>query len=149
MTREKLTNGNKWCHIYTDTDGVVNYHDTERNETYRVIPDKSALGFHLEYHRDGELKARNSISFAEMKSIARLAGSNHLLNQLAGGENVNIGNQKKEQKKEADEIVKSIADDIAKSTSKVGDTNETYEKRKEQAGEMLFNLCEMYRIAHS
>jgi hypothetical protein len=66
-----------------------------------------------------------------------------------GGENVNIGNQKKEQKKEADEIVKSIADDIAKSTSKVGDTNETYEKRKEQAGEMLFNLCEMYRIAHS
>jgi hypothetical protein len=86
MTREKLTNGNKWCHIYTDTDGIVNYHDTERNETYRVIPDRSALGFHLEYHKDGELKARNSISFAEMKSIASLAGSNHLLRSLVGSE---------------------------------------------------------------
>jgi hypothetical protein len=147
MTREKLTNGNKWCHIYTDTDGVVNYHDTERNETYRVIPDKSALGFHLEYHKDGELKARNSISFAEMKSIASLAGSNHLLNQLVGGEKLN--NVKKEQTKEVDDKIKSIADDITNSTSKVGDTNETYDKRKKQAEEMLFNLCEMYKMANS
>jgi len=56
---------------------------------------------------------------------------------------------KKEQKKEVDDKIKSIADDIAKSTSKVGDTNETYDKRKEQAEVMLFNLCEMYKIAHS
>jgi len=86
MTREKLTNGNKWCHIYTDTDGITNYHNTETNETYRVIPDKSALGFHLEYYKDAELKVRNSFSFYELKSLALLAGSNHLLNSLVGGE---------------------------------------------------------------
>jgi hypothetical protein len=56
---------------------------------------------------------------------------------------------KKEQKKEVDDKIKSIANDIAKSTSKVGDTNETYDKRKKQAEEMLFNLCEMYKMAHS
>ncbi len=86
MIREKLTNGNKWCHIYTDSDGITNYHNTETNETYRVIPDKSALGFHIEYYKDAELKARNSVSFDELKSLALLAGSNHLLNNLVGGE---------------------------------------------------------------
>ena len=52
-------------------------------------------------------------------------------------------------KKEVEEKIKSIAEDITKSTSKVGDTNETYDRRKKQAEEMLFNLCEMYKIAHS
>lgn len=56
---------------------------------------------------------------------------------------------KEQQKKEVDEQIKSIANDIAKSTSKVGDTNETYDRRKKQAEIMLFGLCEMYRIAHS
>jgi hypothetical protein len=56
---------------------------------------------------------------------------------------------KEEQKKEVDEKIKSIADDIAKSTSKVGDTNETYDKRKKQSEVMLFSLCEMYKIAYS
>lgn len=56
---------------------------------------------------------------------------------------------KEQQKKEVAEQIKSLADDIAKSTSKVGDTNETYDKRKKQAEIMLFGLCEMYRIAHS
>lgn len=56
---------------------------------------------------------------------------------------------KEQQKKEVTEQIKSIADDIAKSKSKVGDTNETYDKRKKQAEVMLFSLCEMYRIAHS
>lgn len=52
-------------------------------------------------------------------------------------------------KKEVEEVIESIANNIAKSTSKVGDTNETYDRRKKQAKEMLFNLCEMYKIAHS
>ena len=56
---------------------------------------------------------------------------------------------KEQQKKEVSEQIKSIANDIAKSTSKVGDTNETYDKRKKQAEVMLFGLCEMYKIAHS
>lgn len=85
-TREKLLNGNNWCHIYTDDDGITNYHNTKTNETYRVIPDKSAFGFYLEYFKDAELKARNSVSFDEMKCIALLAGSNHLLKNLVGGE---------------------------------------------------------------
>lgn len=86
MTRENLVNGNKWCHIYTDADGITNYHNTETNETYRVIPSKSAFGFMIEYYKDAELKARNTVSFDEMKSLALLAGSNHLLNNLVGGE---------------------------------------------------------------
>ena len=86
MIREKLTNGNRWCHIYTDADGVTNYYNTETNETYRIIPDKSVLGFHIEYYKDAKLKARNSVSFDELKSLALLAGSNHLLNNLVGGE---------------------------------------------------------------
>lgn len=45
--------------------------------------------------------------------------------------------------------IESIADDIAKSTSKVGDTNDTYDTRKKQAKLMLIGLCEMYKIAHS
>jgi hypothetical protein len=57
--------------------------------------------------------------------------------------------KKEEQQKEVNEKIKSIADDIANSTSKVGDTNETYDKRKKQAEEMLFNLCEMYKMANS
>ena len=56
---------------------------------------------------------------------------------------------KEQQKKEVKEQIESIANDIAKSTSKVGDTNETYDKRKKQAEAMLFGLCEMYRIAYS
>jgi hypothetical protein len=86
MERETLVNSNKLCRIITYTDGVVSYHDMERNETYKVIPDMSALGFHLEYHRIGESTVRNSISFAEMKSLASLAGSNHLLHNLIGSE---------------------------------------------------------------
>ncbi len=86
MKKEKLKNANKWCHIYTDDDGFTNYHNTETNETYRIIPNKSALGFYIEYFKDAELKARNSVSFDELKSLALLAGSNHLLNNLVGGE---------------------------------------------------------------
>lgn len=86
MIREKLPNANKWCHIYTDSDGITNYHNTETNETYRIIPDTSALGFYIELHKDGELKARNSISFDEMKALTLLSGSNNLLKDLIGGE---------------------------------------------------------------
>lgn len=86
MIREKLTNGNKWCHIYIDNDGITNYYNSETNETYRVIPDISMHGFYLEYHKDGKLIARNNVSFDEMKFIALLTGNNHLLNNLVGGE---------------------------------------------------------------
>jgi hypothetical protein len=87
-TREKLQNANKWCHIYTDIDGVTNIHNTETNETYRIIPETSALGVQIERHKDGELKARNTISFDEFRILSDLAGSNHLLEKLAykGGE---------------------------------------------------------------
>lgn len=87
-TREKLLNANKWCHIYIDDDGITNYHNTKTNETYRVVPDKSAFGFYLEYFKDAELKARNSFSFDELKILANLAGSNHLLKNLVGGEEI-------------------------------------------------------------
>lgn len=83
-TKEKLPNANKWCHIYTDIDGITTIHNTETNETYRIIPDTSAFGFMLEYHKDATLKARNTISFDEMKVLALLAGSNHLLKNLNG-----------------------------------------------------------------
>jgi len=83
-TREKLPNANKWCHIYTDIDGITNIHNTETNETYRIIPETSALGFQLERHKDGELKARNTISFNELRILTDLAGSNHLLQNLDG-----------------------------------------------------------------
>lgn len=56
---------------------------------------------------------------------------------------------KEQQKKEVSEKIESIANDIAESTSNVGDTNETYDKRKKQAEFMLFNLCEMYKMAYS
>jgi hypothetical protein len=93
-TREKLPNANKWCHIYTDIDGVTNIHNTETNETYRIIPETSALGFQLERHKDGELRARNTISFDELRILSDLAGSNHLLEKLAdkGGEAAEIFN---------------------------------------------------------
>lgn len=83
-TREKLPNANKWCHIYTDIDGIINIHNTETNETYRIIPDISALGFHIERYEDGELKTRNHISFDEMKILSDLAGSNYLLHNFKG-----------------------------------------------------------------
>lgn len=85
-------NANKWCHIYTDVDGITNIHNTETNETYRIIPDISFLGFQLERHKDGVLKARNHISFGEMKILTDLAGSNHLLQNLTnmGGEKNDI-----------------------------------------------------------
>jgi len=57
--------------------------------------------------------------------------------------------KKEQEKKVVEEQLKSIANDIAKLTSEVGDTNDTYDKRKKQAEEMLFNLCEMYKMAHS
>jgi len=57
--------------------------------------------------------------------------------------------KKEQEEKAAKEKIESIANDIAKSTSKVGDTNYTYNKRKKQAEEMLFALCEMYKMAHS
>lgn len=82
--RDKLPNANKWCHIYTDVDGITNIHNTETNETYRIIPDKSAFGIHIERYKDGELKARNSINFDELKILTDLAGSNHLLQKLSG-----------------------------------------------------------------
>lgn len=85
-TREKLLNANRYCHIYVDDDGITNYHDTETNETYRVISDTGALGFYLEYFKDGVLKARNSFEFKELKILANLTGSNYLLNNLIGGE---------------------------------------------------------------
>lgn len=84
--KEKLVNANKWCHIYTDDNGITNYHNTETNETYRIIPSISALGFYLEYYKDAELKASNSLSFDELKSLAKLSGSNYLLGNLVGGE---------------------------------------------------------------
>jgi hypothetical protein len=86
--RHNLPNGNKWCHIYTDKDGVTNIHNTQTNETYRIIPEASSLGFYLEYHKDAEMVARNSLSFDELKILALLAGSNHLLSNLKdkGGE---------------------------------------------------------------
>jgi hypothetical protein len=86
MNRDRLLNANKWCHIYTDSNGVTNYHNTETNETYRIIPSISALGFCIEYYKDAELKARNTISFDEMKILALLAGSNGLLKNFYGGE---------------------------------------------------------------
>ena len=82
--REKLPNANKWCHIYTDIYGVKNIHNTETNETYRITPKTSALGFQLERYKDGELKTRNTISFDELRILADLAGSNHLLQNLNG-----------------------------------------------------------------
>ena len=86
--RHNLPNGNKWCHIYTDSDGVTNIHNTQTNETYRIIPEASSFGFYLEYHKDAEMVARNSLSFDELKVLALLAGSNHLLSNLKdkGGE---------------------------------------------------------------
>jgi len=95
-TREKLPNANKWCHIYTDIDGVTNIHNTETNETYRIIPETSALGFQLERHKDGELRVRNTISFDELRILSDLAGSNHLLEKLAdkGGEVAETFNQR-------------------------------------------------------
>lgn len=88
--RDKLPNANKWCHIYTDIDGVTNIYNTKTNETYRIIPETFALGFQLERHKDGELKARNTISFDELRILSDLAGSNHLLQKLDGkGEEAN------------------------------------------------------------
>lgn len=72
LTKDKLPNANKWCHIYTDIDGVTNIHNTKTKETYRIIPEISALGFHLERHKDGELQTRNTISFDELKMITNL-----------------------------------------------------------------------------
>ena len=79
---ETLINGNKWCHIYKDTDGIDNYHNTETNETYRIIPTISGFGFFIEYYKDAKLIARNTISFEYMKILSLLAGSNDLLYKL-------------------------------------------------------------------
>lgn len=86
--RDKLPNANKWCHIYTDEDGITNIHNTQTNETYRIIPDTSALGIQIERHTNGKLSTRNTLSFEELKVLADLAGSNQLLRNLAdkGGE---------------------------------------------------------------
>lgn len=86
--KHSLTNANKYCHIYTDVDGITNIHNTKTNETYRIIPDISALGIFIERHKDGELQTRNSLSFDELKIITDLAGSNQLLMNLQdkGGE---------------------------------------------------------------
>jgi hypothetical protein len=86
--RDKLPNANKYCHIYTDSDDITNIHNTETNETYRVIPDIGALGLHLELHKNGELSRRCSLSFDELNVLANLAGSTDLLQKLAdkGGE---------------------------------------------------------------
>ena len=67
-TREKLLNANRYCHIYVDDDGITNYHDTETNETYRVIPDTGALGFYLEYFKDGVLNL-GQIHFQQPKDV--------------------------------------------------------------------------------
>ena len=91
-TREKLQNANKYCHIYRDSDDCDNFYNTETNETYRIVPNPSCLGFHLERFKDGVLSARNSLSFDELKILTDLTGSNHLLNSLSGkGGEVNIG----------------------------------------------------------
>ena len=88
MTREKLLNANKWCHIYTDSDNVTNIHNTETNETYRIIPSIHTFGFYIERHENGVLAGRNSIGFDEMRVLSDLAGCNGLLKQLIdkGGE---------------------------------------------------------------
>lgn len=83
-TREKLPNANKYCHIYKDEDGCDNFHNTETNETYRIVPHPSCLGFHLERFEGGELKARNTISFDELRILTDITGSNHLLQSLVG-----------------------------------------------------------------
>lgn len=85
-TKDKLPNATKWCHIYQDIDDITTIHDTENNETYRIIPEISAHGIMIEYHKDGILKARNGLSFDMLKTLALLAGSNHLLKNLVGGE---------------------------------------------------------------
>jgi len=90
--KDKLPDASKWCHIYTDSVNVTTIHDTENNETYRIIPNVSAHGFMLEYHKDGELKARNGFSFEYMKILAKLAGSNNLLKTLNGGETLSNDN---------------------------------------------------------
>jgi len=86
--KEKLLNGNKWCHIYTDDSGMTNIYNTETNETYRIVPDPHFLGFAIERYVDGEMEVRNIISFDEMKILSNLAGSNDLLKSLSdkGGE---------------------------------------------------------------
>lgn len=91
-TREKLQNANKYCHIYNDDDGCTNFHNIETNETYRIVPESSCLGFHLERFEGGILRTRNSISFDELRILSDLAGSNDLLKSLVGkGGEVNIG----------------------------------------------------------
>jgi hypothetical protein len=56
---------------------------------------------------------------------------------------------KETQKNEVAEQIRSVADDISKSTSKIGDTNETKDERRKQAEIMLLNLCKMYQLAYS
>ena len=89
------------------------------------------------------------LNYKKLKKLFYKEFGDNILESKSKQQKENLINMKKEQKKEVDDKIKSIADDIAKSTSKVGDTNETYDKRKEQAEVMLFNLCEMYKIAHS
>lgn len=88
----ELPNGTKWCHLYQDKDGITTIHDTENNETYRIIPSLSGHGIMIEYHKDGKLKARNGLAFTELKILALLAGSNNSLKGLSGGESLNKEN---------------------------------------------------------
>ena len=86
--RDKLPNANKYCHIYTDSDGITNIHNTETNETFRIIPEVSALGIMIEKHKDGALQSRNSLDMDVLKVLADLAGSNDMILNLKdkGGE---------------------------------------------------------------
>lgn len=83
-TRDRLPNGNNYCHLYKDDIGCDNIHNSETNETYRIVPDPSCLGFHLERFKGGKLIARNSITFKELKILTDLTGQNYLLESLSG-----------------------------------------------------------------
>ena len=88
MIREKLLDANKFCIIYKDKDGINCYHNTQKNETYRIIPHAPMLGFYIEKYKEEKLVSRNHISFDEMEVLTDITGQNHLLTNLkfASGE---------------------------------------------------------------
>ena len=63
--KDRLSNANKYCHTYQDNNNIPCIHDTKNNETYRIVPDESALGIYVEYFKDAKIIARNSLSFDE------------------------------------------------------------------------------------
>lgn len=82
--KDSLSNANKYCHIYYDDVNIPCIHNTENNDTYRIIPDESMLGIFIERFNNGKLIARNSLNFDELKILTDLTGCNHLLQNLSG-----------------------------------------------------------------